>query len=60
MIAADIDNYAEILDEAECKARDDIELKFVWSLANAFDEHGDDAVVKEVYYLRLERIVGRL
>ena len=58
MIAADIDNYAELLDDAECKARDDDELNFVYSLANAFDEYGDDVVVNEVDFLRLEKIAG--
>jgi hypothetical protein len=59
MLAGDIENYSSLLDDAECKARGD-ELDFVYSLANAFDEHGDDAVVRKVDYLRLERIAGRL
>lgn len=56
MIAGDIDNYADILEQAELNAKNDWEMDFVFDLMNKFDEYGDDTFVSEAQLEKLEKI----
>jgi len=47
MIAGDIDNYADLLEQAELNAKNDWEMDFVFDLMNKFDEYGDDTYVSD-------------
>ena len=58
MTAGDIENYADILEQAELNAKNDWEMDFVFDLMNKFDEYGDDTYVSDAQIEKLEKIAG--
>jgi len=57
MLAKEIKKYMDILEDAECKAKDDNELDFVYEMMDEFDEYGGDAHVSDEKLDKLDKIV---
>jgi len=58
MKAQEIDNYEELLEEADIKASNDWEMDFVSDLKEKFEQYGDDTYVSEAQLEKLEVIAN--
>ena len=56
MKAQEIDNYEELLEEADIKASNDWEMDFVSDLKEKFEQYGDDTYVSDAQLEKLEAI----
>lgn len=59
MKAHEIDNYEDLIEEAECEANSDWEMDFVSDLKDKYDQYGDNTYVSEAQLAKLEKIANR-
>ena len=59
MKAHEIDNYEELLEEAESQASNDWEFDFVSDMKEKFDQYGDNTFVSDAQLEKLEAIAGQ-
>ena len=58
MKAYEIDNFYELLDEAESQASNDWEIDFVNDMRDKYDQYSDEMFVSEAQLEKLEKIAG--
>jgi hypothetical protein len=58
MKAYEIDNFDELLDDAESQASTDWEMDFVNDMRDKYDQYSDEMFVSEAQLEKLEKIAG--
>jgi hypothetical protein len=58
MKAHEIDNFDELLDDAESQASSNWEMDFVNDMRDRYDQYNDEMFVSEAQLEKLEKIAG--